>query len=986
MASSSKARLATLVALAWGFAGAANAQSQEWETLIEGSIGTVPWKSDTARAVMVDSPTGPLVSMVGEAMQATPGVVRVDPATGAPLWRAMLGHNAEAGRAKQHLIGGSSGTSLVVGLSVTKLAADGSRLWSAAGDLAASVGIGDTTVDAGVLLDDGDAIIAMRTGNRVEIRQLASATGATLARLTLPAYASDVGLGCHVRNMAGLGSAAILVGGCPTRIARIDTSPLRITWSTEAAFTNVDVPLHVDATGAYAVDTLPSIRKFDVVSGAALWSADREGRYVRSLAAVPGGALLAVTDGQLEALDRASGTGLWAHAVSGFVDSPSVTAEGVVIIGRTSSDPAAAFVERRDPTSGSVLWRTMLDSPGWDEVQLDRATLVGTRVVALGTRCREPNTIERCEVVTWQGDANGTGFAPTPVMLRSGVVTAMQRTGDGSTWTATVEWASTGQQLRLRRHREADGVVLAEFTHAAAMPALTPFVANLVTLKIGGDGHPVVLYSADLGRFQGVFTDANLMKFHGTTGAILWQRPLLDLQQGQIGVGATLIGSDSTGHVFVSLHEGFPMDPMTGESNDRRSIRKLDTATGEAIWTTLFRPPFFSEWFIRDAPGAFALGDDLAVYELPDDTAFPPWIGIAKLAGSNGTVAWSIASSSYQSVYSVDASTIVTTSMTPPLMIRRIDASSGTVAWTTNYDGEFDDQFYIYDVVASPQHGLYVMGGARREVIFGTNTRVMRGLALALDMDSGSIAWANRFDDNPMGPSSRFIPRAVVGDIAYGSQNYMNAPFGFAYALTGLSVQDGTASLSRFVSHEPWILPHRDTWGSGGVQGHDAEGGFLLQSWFHVRHDAPVSAKLARRAIMPASTGALAVSLAATPTSSSGTLALDVTFTTLNAGATTAQDVDTLLTLPAGAIVESTTCTMTTLPCSVSTTPTTLEGRFDLPAGAELRITARLLVSGRDRNEIHASAFGPFSFAETTLKDNMAYASYTDTIHRHGFD
>ncbi|WP_440223554.1 outer membrane protein assembly factor BamB family protein [Dokdonella sp. MW10] len=987
MEASSTVRLATLVALAWGFAGAANAQSQEWETLIEGSIGTVPWKSDTARAVMVDSPTGPLVSMVGEAMQATPGVVRVDPATGAPLWRAMLGHTTEALGVEQRLVGGPGRSSLVLGLSITKLAADGSRLWSAAGDQTYAIGIGDTHVDAGVLLDDGDAVVAIRTGHRVEIRQLASASGVTLARLTLPRHASQVGAGCHVRNMMSSGPAAFLVGGCPTRIARIDTSPLRITWSTEATFTNVAVPLHVDATGAYAVDTVPSIRKFDVTSGAALWSVDREGQYVRSLAAVPGGALLAVTNGQLEALDRTSGAGLWVHAVSGYVGAPSATAAGLVVTSRISSEPPAAFVERLDPTSGSVLWRTMLDSPGWDDVQLDRATLVGPRVVALGTRCRDSLTIMRCEVATWQGQADGTGFTPTSLTLPSSVVAATQRAGDGSTWTATLEWASTGQQLRLRRYRETDGVVLAEFTHAAPMPALTPFAANVITLKIGGDGHPVVLYSTDLGGIQGVFTDANLMKFHGITGALLWQRPLLDLQQGQIGIGATLVGSDSTGDVLVSLHEGFPNHPMTGESNDRRSILKLDTLTGTPAWTTSFRKPFFPAWFTPSPPYALVVGDDLVVHELPDDTSIPPWRGLVKLAGSTGTMAWSVASTANMLTYVPDASAIVTTSTSAPLVVRRIDTSSGAVAWTTTYEGFPDEQFFIYGVLPSPQHGLYVLGGVRREYQFATATRVTRGIALALDAVTGAIAWSNRFDDNPMSDTSSFIPRIVVGSTVYGSQSYYaNISFGNGFALTALSIQDGTTDGSRFMHHQPLVLPHRDDSGPGFLLGREGDAGMLFASSLNVHHERPVTAKLARRAIAPATSGALAVNLAVTPATSDGDLVLDLRFTTVNAGATAVQDVDALLTLPAGAIVQSTACTIATLACSVATMPTTLEGHFDLPAGAELTITARLLVSGGVLNAIHASAFGPFSFAETTLKDNMAYASYTDTIHRHGFD
>ncbi len=987
MASSSKVRLATLVALAWGVAGAASAQVVEWDNTFEGVLGPVTWERYTDRPVMVDSAGGPLISFVGETIKRTPGVVRVNAASMQALWRASLAYNSNYGHpGSQRIVAGPGGTSLVLGNAVTKLAADGTVLWATAGDQGMGSYLTGEQIDSAGLLDNGDAILVTRYGPRVEIRHLAAADGKTLDTLVLPMIPNPSTNDCSVPQMTPSGTAAYLLGGCPRRAMRIDIAPLRTTWTANNPEISTTVPPVADTSGVYiATFSNPqyAVRKLSAATGSTLWSIEIAS-YIQSLVGIPGGAVLAV-HGAVEALDRTYGTSLWTRTFVESRGAVSATADSVLVVDREESSPgfAAGYLTRLDPASGNVQWRTQLPDTGWDDIQPDRATIDGIHAIAVGTRCRDRMTVERCEVAKWAVDAvGGAPFAMSGFWLKSSVIGAVERAGDGTTWVATLEWGELGQQLHLRRIRESDGAVIHDTTLSAAFQVFSPYAAQRLQLRRGGDGNLVALYSFGDGyQPWPAFREAVVMKVDGQNGALLWQRSLLNPSVGQIGAEGSLLVADSQGDVVVGVTEHHP-SIVPGQPSGERALLKLASSSGDVVWRTPFAPvnPAYAS---NSPPYAVAIGDDMLLVEPPQGH---PVQGISRLANASGQVSWTSQTGS-GTLHPLGDGTILLTGGSSALSITSLDATTGATRWSTSYTNPADvGSYQAHTALAtSGADPLYVVSTGRRESTPAGN--VVRGLMLALEPATGVVRWVNRMDSNPVTPSSRVNLRDAVEGVLYGTQ-WLGTDQNDTLALTGFDASTGTPVGSRIIYTQPFASQRGGDEGVGSLVGKADAGAFLFAWPLRMRQAEPFAASLSRRAVAPAVIGALRVTLVATPVADAGGLALDVVATTTNTGTTPVTDIDAVLAIPAGTIVASSSCTLDGAACPATLTPLSLEGQYALLPGSVQTFTARLWIHG-DRVEpyaLSARAFAPFRVAELDLKDNVAYASYTDTIHRHGFE
>ncbi len=978
-----KVRLAACVALAWGMAVDATAQPQ-WEVLVEGSIGTVRWeRGREARPAMADSPSGPIVSVPREAMNAAPHAVRISPSTGLPLWRAALPYQPELGRSwEQSIIAGPAGTSLVIGMAVTRLAADGTPMWSAAGEQDQAFLNGDQ-VDAAVVLDDGSVVLAARRGGSTEFRHLDAATGVPRAVLAMPStMPSD---SCRVLGMTHVGTTAYAVGGCPRRLVKLDADPLRSDWNTPVPFVSTSALLHADETGVYVASGV-EVRKFDHAVAHPIWTVARPSTWLESISRIPDGPLMTRSGSTIEALDAATGASLWSYVEPGHLGGATMSGTSLLVVGdeaSSSGGATSAYVAELDPSSGNVMWRNDVAAAGWDDIRFDDATRHGDDVVVLGTRCREtPVYGEACEVTMWRGSAApSSAYTANALTVTSGLVGTLVADEAPTVLAVSLEWSVGGQQLHVREYRMADGVLVGESVHPAALPVLDPFAATYVEARRGADGSITVLYKAHLPWLWGFDTDAVIVKIAGASGPLLWQRALFDTNSEQIGVDASLASVDSQGNVLLSVHEGFPEQPFTGASQDRRSIRKLASTSGDVLWQKTFSPVLALSF---QPPSAYAIGDDLLVFETPEGDT---WSGIARIAGSDGHMLWSFVPPAGGG--STDVSqpgAVLHMTSTSPFVITRLDAATGAVSWSTTHEAPPGWRYYPYRVVGTTGPGArYVLSGRRWEpASTGPSPTLTRGFAMALDAASGAVAWSNDLQENPFDAISAVNPRAIVDGVFYASQGHALTTSENVFALTGFDMATGTAIGIRPTLVQSYAQPHRDDLG-GYFYGMTAQG-VLLGSPLHIRHDAPPSMRLARHALAPTARGDLRVTLDATPAVTNTGLKLLVGATTFNVGPDTASGVDAQITLPRGAVVEDVTCAIDGATCTAIVTPTSIEARVSIAANATLTLSARAGVRSDAPYRFEARSLAPFSFMESRLGDNFAATSYTDTILRHGFD
>ena len=286
------------------------------------STGETVWEKD------LDSPISGAPALLGDlVVVATEAgdVVAVDRASGAPAWRAQLG----------------------------------------AGAVTASLLVAEGVVYAGT---EGGSLVALEPTNGVVVW--------------------SHGIGAPVTRSAAFADGVVYVGAANGDFAAVDVATGEERWRVHLAAGEVGTP-GVDggrifvARGINGTERVHGILALDVRDGNELWSFSAPGGQQVHVGAIAHGRVYATAeDGNLTALDPASGTVSWVAQIGGRLTTLATVAGDVVYVG---SDAGAVVAV--DAPSGTELWRVAVVGDPTMAAVLGGRAFVGTslgRVVAIG--------------------------------------------------------------------------------------------------------------------------------------------------------------------------------------------------------------------------------------------------------------------------------------------------------------------------------------------------------------------------------------------------------------------------------------------------------------------------------------------------------------------------------------------------------------------------------------------------------------------------
>lgn len=899
-----------------------------------------------------------------ESGRREPGVTRFGGDITAPVWFAISPFIEESLSGKSELIPLPDGSAIFVSTTLSRFASDGSLAWSIPKDDLAAV----------ALLPSGDLIAAFRGQpgfNGGVVRRLSATTGITLEALR-------IGGGCsYLKLAAAAPDIAYLWSGCSSSVSQLRTNPLRVEWVSppnELAASIIDGAV-ADASGVYLASST-ELRKLSALDGQTVWEAVPGTGFFNDIA-IDGTGNVVTSGSGIDRWNGITGANLW-HYSESAVARVDPLLNAVFFAGSVApeapGDRFTGFVGRLDLSDGNIAWRH--ETPAGSAIQFFDTAVAGGDLQVIGQDCTA-SINGSCTTLLWSTDAaTGSFFQSAPLLSRTGVTGTMTLEEGDRTLAAALEWAANGPQIHLRTYTNATGAILQESVTPipfATIPWLSPWSSShSLNVVRSGDGNVVATYGKAMAEDSSdIFHDATIMKIEVATGQRLWQKFLLDTSTIQTSVYISSPAADPEGNIAIGILETYGWDlPI------RRWVRKFNHVSGELIWEReqQFNPMSVNSY---QPPGVAALGDDV-ITETPLGEAGTGW---TSLSGTDGTTRWRNPLITGR-IQALDESTAISFwQETSQIVIHRFNMSSGAVLWTSIYSDPSDISYSVTGATRGDQDDFYI-GGTHRQTSLATN-----GLLLRINLANGSIVWANRLGQGPVGPRSRVNPRLVHDGKVFATQPFFHT---YGYALSAFSIVDGAHTGSAFLYSSPLEQPHLPQHADSGVMGKSSDGGLMIMG-HHSDPGLPTEFMLANwGSPLPGPNGALRVTLDLEAASASTAITYAFAFETINDGSVTANDVQALLSLPAGTKVESMSCQLSGTPCAAVMTATSIEGNFTIPVGATLRIegTASLVptLDPLGPQSFVASAFAPHPFAELDLKDNVASTPIVELIFRDSFE
>ena len=781
------------------------------------------------------------------------------------------------------------------------------------------------------------------------------------------------------------------------KLAKLKLAPLRFEWIVQLALPDSAraTSIAADATGVYvahsaAIDS--ALAKFSPVDGAPLWSVagayGDQAQVVRDIDGDP-----VVGGGRVvEKLNQATGARRWIHATPGEIAGLDVTAGAIVIAG-TAPDawaepsPVPGFVERLSRGDGTTQWSIPLAVPSGAETSAARSVAVlGDRVLVAGVACDANAKPERCHLVYWLRGLDGTGNEATTPLFDLSSTGLATRASDDTTVGAALEDGPQGLQIRVKRVRNADGVVLWDSVRPAWLPYMPGAVSARIEVQVGdaNDDTIAVLYGRSGGQGISHTSDYALLVLDGETGAYRWQRSLLEMDGGHTDIGVNFFGIDTIGNVFAGVHEGGGAE--TESPFSRRQVRKYAAGSG----ATLLRIPYPQ---VNSSVGGLPYSPVIRVVDndvlsegnpmLPNDAA------LTRVSGSTGAAIWTNASIPFPYYSSIGATTYIAASF-QSIDVNAIDLVDGSVLWTSSYADPSDDYYSVFESLVGSDGNVYV-GGIRRIPRPGVpSSWEQRGILARFDGQGGATAWVNRFDPNPVATSNpSVLPKIEHGGVLFSLQKQTRSTGDSLNVLTGVSMGDGTLLGTQVLDQRPGLQPRPVASLSGiDTMGSAADGDVVASAYIiDVTQRARFAlAKFPAPEVHAGSSLKVSLSTSVVPQGSASLVAF--LFETINDGSLPASEVEARLAIPPYAILEEVACSIDGTPCETVLTPAALGLRQDLASGASIRIggTLRLQMTEVLPTLLEASAFAPYGFVEMDMKDNIRSVRLDTVLFRHGFD
>ncbi len=558
---------------------------------------------------------------------------------------------------------------------------------------------------------------------------------------------------------------------------------------------------------------------------------------------------------------------------------------------------------------------------------------------------------------------------------------------------AVVESVPDGLQFRIRRLRNSDGGVLWESVHPVLMPDPPQELPGGVHVALGdGDDDSVaVLYSMASNVGMPPIRDAVVATFDQQTGALRWQRSLLDDSDGYTDVHAYRIDLDTAGNVMASVHEVRRASFPTNDVPNRRQIRKYAAADGEELLRIDF--PSIEHFQVHSPPLMRGVGDDLLVGQLPGATEIH---GLARIGGMSGQTLWHRADidfpywGAFGASVLIDATRMHAYSNGHPFSVSALDLQTGNADWSVAYADPRDLGYVLASIHQSAEGQLYA-GGYRRIPRPGSATAWdSRGFLMSVDTNSASLSWVNRFEENPTKSFYGLIhPTHVDQGIVYSWQRQQRSANGMVHFLTGVSVLDGHPRGTQRVLFSGGGFEEAGVLSIGNPHLVTAavDRGLVIQT----DRQLPGRSSHFELTKVPApgihAGGSIKVSLATRAVRTGNQSLAEFEFDVVNSGALDATDVEALLDFPPSSL-GNLTCEVAGTPCTPVSATTWVGLRHDLAVGEHIRMTGTLqtfVQPGYDLS-LYASAFAPYGFVEMDMKDNTRSFPLGEGLLLHGFD
>jgi len=928
-------------------------------------------------------------------------VAKIDATTASVEWSAIAPLETERGATFDRVVALPDGPLSLAG-SITMLDSQGNPVWSIPRSADYFFGYG---TNAAALVDSGLIQLAQSTpegpGKRFEVTLITPTKGETLDRLSLPAAQGE----CRFIDLVNVeATTSYVASNCVLgRLLKLNLFPLSVEWTMPTDVPEIDYlrSMRADDSGVYVAGMRNGssfLRKLSPADASPLWMVVRASRQIEYVhidtdgnPVVHGGS--SGTPSTVEKFDAATGASLWVHENAGNIKAFFGSPDALVVAGSDHLSPDAfdtrGFVERIDPATGISQWRSMLTSGQGGSSIATSVVQQGDRLVVAGTSCALPNGPgSRCAVSFWRASASSNAAADgaqSPAQIRVAAQGLASVGSDDSVYAVVNERNGRNAQLRVTRHRKSDGTevwtsILPIEADAESWRGLSRF-----ELKLTGDGNLVILEAWDPADFIGR-SDARVIKIGAVDGATMWTRELIDPSIGQIDVSAGGIASDQLGNVFVPVDERYVDTGDLSIPTRKRVVRKLSSSTGESLWRVEFDPreeiPYYH------VPVGYVAGNNYLAVESPLPTPQRAWTAID---GATGTVLWSNPALPVAQPAVIDADKVVVAIGESVLRITRFSPSSGTIAWQTDHDEDFGQNYLLLFGLES--EGVLFLGGSHRTLDWGSFSFITRPIALTIQASTGAIEWVNSFEDIPDSAGTA-IPRFIADGHLYLSRTVVTpldpgSPFRrqVGSELTSLSQLAGNRVGSQLLHASRYAHPHL------GIDHHfalyRAAGGRFFTLGEHQVAGSPLHFTVSSWTLPSLQQiGSLVVSLSASVQGAGSHLHYTYAFTTQNQGDVPAENVLALLGLPIHARSTGAQCTLDGAPCAVETTATSIEARVDLPPASVLRVQGSFEVPGGDEvpHRLLATAFAAPGFVEVDLSDNVGSFSFTDRIFRGGFE
>lgn len=905
-------------------------------------------------------------------------VARIDPATGSALWTASAKAQFAQGSPILPLADGSS---IVISGALTRLDPDGAHVWSVPNQTPMGQG-------HAALMPGGTFVVAAPAPGSTRFVEYDTANGQVLF-----VVASEQSVhNCQVFHLIASANAVYAVTACADRaLIKVARNPLRIDWILPASLANglslgLDSLVSVDGEGLYITakrESQTAVARLSVSDGSVVWEQPAPGNAKQLVADDAGGVLVSRTlvgVPVIDRLDSADGSILWSHSDSGSINSVIVSPIDVIAVGTdvAESGQTTGFIARLNLDSGAQSWRraALPSIPG--SSQLASAAISDGAVITVGAEGEIARPLS-WRLRIWRTSLNGvSAVESSPLHGRASTSGVVREDIGDHTLAAVINFSAEGPQLHMRRLRNGDGAVVWESVIPVAPDHI--WIPQVLDVLRSGDGNIVVgigIQGGTTGTGTGTGTaqasSIEIVKIDVVSRQVAWSRALTG--HPVFNVQSSAMRSDPAGHVFIGVHES--LHPNSGLPAQRRSVLKLDAASGTPLWRSEFPlcslcEPLFSP------PLTTAVGDDVLVHETPMHFPTFPW---TRLVGATGNVAWASPPHTGQPTLLGSTSALHWKSVDSAVLLDRIDLATGAVEWSTQYADPADTRYAIARTRFGSDGAIYAAGSRYS----GTASQ---GIVLRFNATTGALEWVQRMDANPVSTASGSAHLIAQADgSVYIGQNFNHLVTGsFAHFLTRLDAASGAIAGTRFVfrydENQPQRIAEPYTISLGMTQS-----GQLLTSTTRMAPASPgLLVIVAHSAPALSENGALSVTLDidhAQPDSSTAFV-----FNTRNDGTVTAVGAEALLDIPPGALPDDISCSIEGSACEAVVTPTSVSATSDLAPGAELTISGilRAIPGDQPTKPLFASTYAPYGFGEANMNDNRASALPWDELFADGFE